>query len=85
MEKDYLVEAIFKIRPNTEFVIHDNDYSTIEWHVLDGAAPTKAEIDAAIKQIKADEITEAAAKAAEKVALLARLGLTADEAKLLLS
>ena len=85
MEKDYLVEAIFKLRPNTEFVIHDNNYSTIEWHVLEGTAPTKAEIDATIKQIKAEEITEAAAKATEKSALLARLGLTADEAKLLLS
>jgi hypothetical protein len=85
MEKNYLVEAIFKLRPNSEFVIHDNDYSTIEWFVLDGTAPTKAEIDAAIKQIKAQEVTEAAAKATEKTALLARLGLTADEAKLLLS
>jgi hypothetical protein len=85
MEKNYLVEAIFKLRPNSEFVIHDNDYSTIEWFVLEGTAPTKAEIDAAIKQIKAEEVTEAAAKATEKTALLARLGLTADEAKLLLS
>jgi hypothetical protein len=85
MEKNYLVEAIFKLRSNSEFVIHDNDYSTIEWHVLEGTAPTKAEIDAAIKQIKADDITEAEAKATEKSALLARLGLTAEEAKLLLS
>jgi hypothetical protein len=83
--KDYLVEAIFKLRPNAEFVIHDNDYSTIEWHVLEGTAPTKAQIDAAIEEIKAAEITEAETKATDKAALLARLGLTDAEAKLLLS
>jgi len=83
--KNYLVDAIYKLRPGCEFVIWDNDYSKIEWHVLQGNAPTVAEIDAAIEQIKADEITEAEAKATEKAALLTRLGLTADEAKLLLS
>ena len=83
--KNYLVEAIYKLRPNAEFVIRENDYSQIEWHVLEGAEPTVAEIDAAIEQIKADEIAEAETKAAEKAALLARLGLTANEAKLLLS
>jgi hypothetical protein len=83
--KDYLIEAIYKLRPNSEFVLHDNDYSTIQWHVLDGTAPTKAEIDAAIKQIKADEVTEAQTKATEKAALLAQLGITEDQAKLLLS
>ena len=84
MEK-YLVKAIHLLRPNAEFSFVDNDYSTIEWFVLDGVAPTQAEIDLAIEQIKADEITQAESKAAEKTALLARLGLTDAEAKLLLS
>ena len=81
----YLTKAIRKLKPNSEFSFTDDDYSTIVWDQLEGDAPTKKEIDAAIKQIKADEVTEAATKAAAKSALLDRLGITEDEAKLLLS
>lgn len=83
--KDYLPQAIHKLKPSAEFIYQNRDYSSIEWIVLDGDAPTQKEIDAAIKQIKADEITQAANKAAAKAALLDRLGITEDEAKLLLS
>jgi len=82
---DYLVEAIRKLKPNAEFAFSDNDYSTIEWVVLEGKAPTQAEINAAIEQVKADKIQADIDKAAAKAALLERLGITADEAKLLLS
>jgi hypothetical protein len=81
---NYLVAAIRKLKPNSEFSITNNDYSTIKWDVLEGKAPTQKEIDAAIEEVKADEITEAAAKAAKKAALLERLGITEDEARLLL-
>ncbi len=81
----YLEKAILKLRPNSEFRIENNDYATIEWFVLEGKAPTKTEIDDAIEQVKADEITEAENKATQRQAILDRLGLTADEAKLLLS
>ena len=81
----YLTKAIRKLKPNSEFSFNDDDYSTIAWDQLEGDAPTKKDIDAAIKQIKADELTEAATKAAAKSALLDRLGITEDEAKLLLS
>lgn len=81
---DYLVKAIKKLRPTAEFSFTENDYSTIKWDVLEGDAPTQKEIDAAIKQVKSDEIAEAEAKAAQRQAILDRLGLTADEAKLLL-
>ena len=79
-----LTKAIKKLRPNAEFSFIDNDYSTIKWDVLDGDAPTQAEIDKAIKQIKADEVVEAKTKETQRQAILDRLGLTADEAKLLL-
>jgi hypothetical protein len=85
MNKDYLSLAIKTLKPTSEFSFSNNDYSTIKWDILDGTAPTQSEIDAAIEQIKADEIAQAETKATEKAALLARLGLTADEAKLLLS
>jgi hypothetical protein len=82
--KSYLIEAIRKLKPNSEFVISNDDYATIEWHVLEGKAPNQAEIDKTIEQVKADEIVEAETKAAQRQAILDRLGLTADEAKLLL-
>lgn len=82
---EYLIPAIKSLRPSSEFSIINNDYSTIKWDVLEGDAPTQAEVDAAIEKIKADEIVETAEKAAAKAALLERLGITEAEAKLLLA
>ena len=85
MSNNYLSLAIQKLKPNSEYAFKNHDYSTIEWFVLEGNAPTETEIDQAIEQVKADELTETANKAAAKAALLQRLGITEDEAKLLLS
>ena len=85
MEDLDLVKAIQYLKPNAQFSFQNGDYSTIKWDVLEGDAPTQAEIDAAIEQVKADEIARAEAKAAQKAALLDRLGITEEEAKLLLS
>ena len=82
---DYLVKAIKKLKPNSEFSYDNDDYSTIKWDVLEGDAPTQKEIDAAIKEVKADEIAEAQAKATQRQAILDRLGITAEEAQILLS
>ena len=81
----YLGMAIRKLRPSAEFSLINDDYSTIKWDVLEGDAPTQAEIDAAIKQVKADEAQAKIDKATAKAALLNRLGITEEEAKLLLS
>jgi len=82
---DYLNAAIQKLKPNSEYVYSGDDYSSINWHVLEGDAPTKKEIDDVIKVIKANEAKTVETKANAKTALLERLGLTEDEAKLLLS
>ena len=82
---NYTVKAIQLLKPNSEFSFTDDDYSTIKWDKIEGQAPTQAEVDSAIEQIKADEIKSAAKAESDKVALLAKLGITADEAKLLLS
>jgi len=83
--EDYLAKAIFKLRPTAQFSISNNDYSTIKWDVLEGTAPTQAEIDVAIEQVKVEEAQAEVTKAQAKADLLARLGITADEARLLLS
>jgi hypothetical protein len=82
---DYLAKAIKKLKPKAEWSFSNNDYSTINWIVLEGQAPTQAEIDEAIEQVKADEAQAVIDKATAKAALLDRLGITEDEAKLLLS
>ena len=82
MIKDYLVEAIKKLKPTAEFSLIDNDYSTIKWDVLEGKAPTQAQIDSAIEQVKINETVEAEAKAKRKLsaqAKLAALGLTVED------
>jgi hypothetical protein len=81
----YLIKAIKKLKPNAEFSFTEEDYATITWDILDGDAPTQKEIDAAIEEIKADELAEAEAKATAKAALLTKLGITQEEASLLLS
>jgi len=79
---NYLSKAIKKLKPTAEFSFTDNDYSTIKWDVLQGKAPTQSEIDAAIQQVKADELAEVQAKLAAKAAAqakLAALGLTVED------
>jgi hypothetical protein len=83
---NYLAAAIKKLKPTAEFSFQDNDYSTIKWDVLEGDAPTQAEVDDALEQVKADVIAEAEAKAQAKAsaeAKLEALGLTADDLKAL--
>jgi hypothetical protein len=84
--KNYLTLAIYALRPDSEFTYTNNDYSTVQWVVLENDAPTQAEIDAAIEQIKTDETNAEAQAAAAKEAAqakLAALGLTADDLKAL--
>jgi hypothetical protein len=79
---DYLATAIKKLKPTAEFTFKEDDYSTIDWIVLEGNAPTKKQIDDAIKTIKTDEanaeINKASAKATAQ-AKLAALGLTVED------
>lgn len=80
----YIAKAIYRLIPDAEFSFTDDDYSTIKWDVLTGTAPTQAKIDETIEQIKAEENTKAETDALAKAALLDRLGITPDEAQLLL-
>ena len=86
MDNIYLTKAIQFLKPTAQFVLRDGNYSKIEWHFLDGEAPTQAEIDAAIEQVKADEAQAELDKAAKKAAAeakLAALGLTTEDLKAL--
>lgn len=82
---EYLAQAIKNLQPTAEFTYQENDYSTVNWLILDGDAPSQKQIDDEIKRIKAAEIADAQAKATAKADLLKKLGISEDEAKLLLS
>ena len=69
---------------NTEWALDGDDYEGLVW-LSDTPKPTKAELDAQWDEVKAIIQAEAEAKAAQKAALLDRLGITEDEAKLLLA
>ena len=83
--RDYLADAILSLSPNSQFTYSDEDYSTINWIVLEGRAPTLKEVNDEIKRLKAVDAAAETEKANNKAALLAKLGITDDEAKLLLS
>lgn len=85
MEKDYLSAAIQSLRPASEFSYTNDDYLTIKWDVLEGDAPTLEEIGLEIKRLKALDIKIEKNNATAKAALLTKLGITAEEAALLLS
>lgn len=84
MNEQLLFRAIAKLKPTAEFSFIDGDYSTVKWDKLDGDAPTKSEIEDATRVIEAEDKAATSQRVADKAALLERLGITADEAALLL-
>ena len=82
MNFDDKITAIRFIRPAAEFNLRGE---VIEWLDESQDQPTEAEIEAGWVAYEAEQQVEAELKAIQKAALLERLGITGDEAKLLLS
>jgi hypothetical protein len=80
MTNSEISQAIFNINPKAEFVLRGDDLSGIEWLGKD-KQPTDAQIIAEIALLPQRAIEKVAAKEA----ILAKLGITADEAALLLA
>jgi hypothetical protein len=77
-------EVLSILIPEGGWVIYGDDFNSIIYD--EGVTPiTKAAYDAGFAQFDELKSQEKIAKAAEKTALLERLGITADEAALLLS
>ena len=81
MAKHY--EVLSMLIPDGGYVQVGEDYEGIEF--LDCKPITKAQYEAGFAQYDAWKAEQEATRAADKAALLDRLGITADEAKLLLS
>lgn len=83
----YLVSAIQNLKPGSEFKLENDDYSTIEWIVIEGNAPTKSQVNAEVARLENEAATTEAAKVTAKQSAmdkLTALGLTADEVAALL-
>lgn len=77
-------DVLTMLCPAGGWIIYNNDFDTIIW-VDDRPRCTKKEFEAGFAQYEAWKAEQDAARAAAKTALLDRLGITEDEAKLLLS
>lgn len=87
-----LHNIIQSLRPDLGFTMWDDDISTIIWEDTTVETPTIKEIEAQRIKLQAEfEAGEIATQEilqsneAKRIALLERLGITADEAALLLS
>jgi hypothetical protein len=76
-------DVLEMLLPNGGWIITGDAYEGIEF--LQCEPITKAEYEAGFAQYDAWKAEQDAAKASDKAALLAKLGITADEARLLLS
>lgn len=76
------LKSIQHIRPNAEFNLIGDD---LHWLDESQTEPTETEIEAGWIAYQTAQEAEAETQAAAKAALLERLGITEDEAKLLLA
>jgi hypothetical protein len=77
------IEVLEMLIPNGGWVITGNDYDGIEF--LECEPITKEDFTNGFALVDVWKAQQATEKATEKAALLAKLGITAEEAKLLLS
>ena len=75
-------QAVASLRPETEFVIYNDDVENMIWHT-EGVEPlTQAEVDAEVARLEQAAADEAAARQAAREsaeAKLLALGLTIEE------
>jgi hypothetical protein len=76
-------EVLSMLIPNGGWIIRGDEYDGIEF--LECEPISKAEFEAGFKKYDAWKAAQDASQAAAKAALLERLGITEDEAKLLLA
>jgi len=75
-------DVVAMLRPNGGWVTRGNEYEDIEF--IECEPITKAQFEAGFAQYETWKTEQDAIKAAQKAALLDRLGITSEEAKILL-
>ena len=84
MTSQEITDAIYYLAPNSEFSFTENDLSTLKWDSTDIQRPIDKDIIAAIPLAKTAKKAAKTDQASAKQAILDRLGITAEEALLLL-
>jgi hypothetical protein len=79
-----ITQALASLCPGKEWTLSGDNYADLVW-LSEGKAPTKSAIEAEIALLPAKKAEVEAVRATAKAALLAQLGITEDQAKLLLS
>ena len=79
---DYAV-ILTRRYPGKQWTLNGENYDGLVW-LSDGEKPSQETLDSLWASVQQDIANEATAKAAARAALLARLGITAEEAQLLL-
>jgi len=74
--------AIHRLRPNSEWVL--DEHTGLKFFDETTSVPTDVEIQQAIEEIKTEDAEKIISQAAKRQALLDKLGITEDEARLLL-
>jgi hypothetical protein len=74
---------LFTKYPDSRWTLNGDDYEGLTW-LSDTPKPSKATLDGLWDEVIAELRAEKVAKAAQRQALLTRLGITEDEARLLL-
>jgi hypothetical protein len=79
-----ITQALANLCSGKEWTLSGDNYADLVW-LSEGEAPTLAAVQAEIADLPAKKAEAEAKATTDKAALLAKLGITADEAKLLLS
>ena len=82
MNQEEKVNAIYMIRPNAQFTIVGEE---LIWHEQDTVKPTEEEIESGWIAYQTKKEADQAENQLKREALLQKLGITEEEAKLLLS
>jgi len=85
MKKDYLTLAIRALVGSEDFAYTGENFEFIQWITKPSKSITNKEVTDKITELQELDSSQAMQKIADKTALLAKLGITADEAALLLS
>jgi len=83
MTHEEIIAALQSLAPKTEWTLSGDNYADLVW-LSDGTPPTLKQIEAEIIALPLKELADKEKAATDKAALLTKLGITADEAALLL-
>lgn len=84
MTHDQIIKALQFLVPDSEWTLSGDNYLDLVW-LSNGTQPSVADIEKAIIAIPLKEAKAKADAETAKAALLTKLGITAEEAALLLS